>query len=120
MSVATVPATDPLDSLPPEARDLYQRRSCSLLEAVEFLGTLQPKRDQYGHVVDAGGAAYARAKRYIERTAVVKAHPPYDPNELLPRMVGGDFSEIPCIKMGHYLCDARLVVWMKFPLVSPW
>ena len=120
MSLATVPATDPLDTLPPEARDLYQRRSCSLLEAVEFLGTLQPKRDQYGHIVDAGGAAYARAKRYIERVAPIKAKPPYDPNLLLPRMVGGDFVEIPCMKCGHYACDTHMVVWMKYPTVSPW
>ena len=110
----------PLDSLPPEARKLYRRRSCTLLEAVLFLGTLKPKTDEDGHIIDCGGAAYARAKRYIERTAPIKARPPYDPNELLPQMKGGEYVEIPCVKVGTYVVDARMLVWMRYGQVSPW
>ena len=112
--------TDPLANLPPAARELYSRRSCSLLEAVQFLGTLAPKRDGSGHITDCGGAAYARAKRYIERTGPIRARPPYDPNLLLPRMVRGEFVEIPCMKCGHYVVDTHLLVWCRYPSVSPW
>ena len=111
---------DALDSLPADARELYERRSCSLLEAVEFLGTMQPKRDATGKATDAGGAAYARAKRYIERVGPIKAKPPYDLNLLLPRLVRGGVVEIPCVKCGHYVVDTHMLVNMRFPQVSPW
>jgi len=110
----------PLDSLPPDARKLYRRRSCTLVEAVLFLGTLKPKTNEAGAVIDAGGAAYARAKRYIERTAPIKARPPYDPNELLPKMVGGEYVEIPCVKVGSYVVDTHMLVNMRYGSVSPW
>ena len=111
---------NPLAALPPDARALYERRSCTLVEAVEFLGTMQPKRDATGKATDAGGAAYARAKRYIERVAPIKAKPVFDMNKLLPEMVNGEFVEIPCVKCGHYVVDTHMLVNMRFPQVSPW
>lgn len=114
-----VPVETSRDALPAEAREMYQRAGCSLLDAVLFLGTLKPKVNPKG-TLEAGNTAMAMAKRYITRVGPIKSNPPYNVQELLPRMVRGAFVEIPCIKAGHYVVDTRMLVWMKYPEVAPW
>ncbi len=114
------PPDDPLDSLPPDALALYKQRECGLLEAELFLGTTQPKCDENGVPVEPGNAFRARAKSYTRRMQRIRARGVCDAANLLPRMVEGGYTEIPCVKVGHYVVNTHMLVWMKYPLISPW
>ena len=105
----------PLRTIPAEARRLYERRTCSLLEAGAFLGFKAKPDPATGEATRPSNAVYARVKAYERRTQAVKASPPYDPNELLPRA-----GEIAAVKGGEWMVDTRMLVWLRFPQVSPW
>ena len=122
MTAAAIPSTPAVEIavsrqnvlLPAEAAALLQRGHCSLGEAARFLG-LAVKPDGTG-----GSTAHAQAQRYRERVQGVmfdgKGRPrPYDPKELIPRMVRGCWVEIPNSKSGVIRVDTTLLVPMVVP-----
>lgn len=103
--------------LPAEAAQLLQRGHCSLSEAARFLG-LAVKPDG-----TAGSTAHVQAQRYRERVQRLMfdqaGNPrPYDPRELIPRMVRGAWTEIPNSKSGVIRVDTQLLVPMVYPAVG--
>ncbi len=103
--------------LPADVRDLFMRGSCSLSEAARFLG-LSVKPDG-----TAGSTAHTQAQRYRERVQAVmfdaRGRPrPYDPQELIPRMVRGAWVEIPNWKSGVIRVDTRMLIPMRFPCLG--
>ena len=100
--------------LPAEAAQLLQRGHCSLAEAARFLG-LAVKPDG-----TAGSTAHTQAQRYRERVQALmfdgRGNPrPYDPRELIPRMVRGQWVEIANSKSGVIRCDTRYLIPMVVP-----
>ena len=100
--------------LPAEAATLLSRGHCRLAEAARFLG-LSVKPDG-----TAGSTAHTQAQRYRERLQGVmfdaKGRPrPYDPRELIPRMVRGAWTETPNTKSGVIRVDTRFLIPMVHP-----
>lgn len=121
MTAATVPKAPAVEiaarkavKLPADAAALLRRGHCSLPEAARFLG-LATKPDG-----GAGSTAHGMAQRYRQRvqrvmfTAAGKPRP-YDPQELIPRMVGGRWVEIANTKSGVIRCDTRYLVAQVCP-----
>ena len=103
--------------LPAEAAALLARGHCSLADAARFLG-LSVKPDG-----TAGSTAHTQAQRYRERVQKLmfdgKGKPrPYDPQELIPRMVRGAWTEIPNTKSGVIRVDTRYLVCMVHPVLG--
>ena len=118
MTAATIPTSPAVEIavsrqrvlLPAEAAALLQRGHCSLAEAARFLGV-------------CGNTAHARAQRYRRRVQGVmfdaKGRPrPYDAQELVPRMVLGEWVEVANTKSGVIRCDTRYLVAMVYPAVG--
>ena len=103
--------------LPADAAQLLQRGHCSLADAARFLG-LSVKPDG-----TAGSTAHTQAQRYRERVQALMfdAHGnprPYDVRELIPRMVRGQWVELPNTKSGVIRVDTRLIVAMAYPEIG--
>lgn len=104
-------------ALPADAAALLSRGHCSLFEAARFLG-LATKPDG-----GAGSLAHAQAQRYRKRVQAVMfdaaGRPrPYDPQELIPRMVAGNWVEIANTKSGVIRCDTRYLVAQVHPALG--
>ena len=125
MTAATLPTAPAVEIavsrqnvlLPVEAAALLQRGHCSLADAARFLG-LSVKPDG-----TAGSTAHTQAQRYRERVQKLmfdgKGKPqPYDPQELIPRMVRGAWTEIPNTKSGVIRVDTRYLVCMVHPVLG--
>jgi hypothetical protein len=100
--------------LPADAAALLQRGHCSLAEAARFLG-LSVKHDG-----TAGSTAHTQAQRYRKRVEGLlfdrSGRPrPYDPRDLIPRMVRGAWIEIPNTKSGVIRVDTRFLIPMVHP-----
>ncbi len=118
-AVPTAPAVEIAVSrqnviLPAEAAALLSRGHCTLAEAARFLG-LAVKPDG-----TAGSTAHGMAQRYRERMQALmfdgRGKPrPYDPRDLIPRMRGGQWVELPNSKSGVIRVDTRYLVPMAVP-----
>ena len=128
-----------LDELPDDARELYERGSCTLVEACHFLGwpTKRDSRDRGRE--QSGSAASARAKRYVkrmDRDLYVDRRVPGLPHPLRvervldvetkaqirrPRFERGGYCELPCSRPdgGAYEVDTNYLIPMRFEEV-PW
>ena len=125
MTAATLPTAPAVEIavsrqnvlLPAEAAALLARGHCSLSDAARFLG-LSVKPDG-----TAGSTAHTQAQRYRERVQKLmfdgKGKPrPYDPQELIPRLVRGAWTEIPNTKSGVIRVDTRFLVPMVIPALG--
>lgn len=105
----------PINTIPYEAKVLYEQRWCSPLEASDFLGFKRKTNARTGKD-QAANAVYERMARYRDRVAPVLEHPPYDPDELLPRA-----GEIAAQDNGAgWQVNTRMLVRLVYPQVSPW